>query len=274
MIKKLSKFVSIRGFGALPAPYSIMFVALCSVASVQAHAENSLKLGFGAGIGPKYSGSDKNVGKMAIGVDYQMDNGFFASTMRGLGYGASHGEFSYSVGLGYRGGRTDSSKNGFNMQSGSDYLRGMGDIKGSATALLSVAYTPIKWLSFDAMAELALSQRINGNSYHLGATGTLYETETDRISLAGKAHIGDKKFTGTYYGVTDKQSADSGFASHKAAAGLYAISTNVSWQHKFDEKWSLMTTAGVVSLTGDAAKSPIVKRKTSPTGSVYVSYNY
>ena len=180
MIKKLSKFVSIRGFGALPAPYSIMFVALCSVASVQAHAENSLKLGFGAGIGPKYSGSDKNVGKMAIGVDYQMDNGFFASTMRGLGYGASHGEFSYSVGLGYRGGRTDSSKNGFNMQSGSDYLRGMGDIKGSATALLSVAYTPIKWLSFDAMAELALSQRINGNRDHLGATGTL-STKPRRI---------------------------------------------------------------------------------------------
>jgi len=245
-----------------------------------AHAEesaangNTLRFGVGAGFGPRYSGSDQNTGSAALMFDYQMQNGFFASSMRGLGYGSSSGAFSYSAALAYRSGRSESDKGRFNGSGGSNYLRGMGDIKGSATALLSVGYAPIKWISLNAVAELPLSQRENGKAYHFGVTGILYDADRDKLSLSTVASVGDRKYSQTYYGVSDEQAGRSGFAAYRPKAGLYAVNAELTWEHKFDPTWSLVTMVGAGSLTGDAAKSPIVKRKTAPVGGIYLSYTY
>ncbi|PUA17747.1 hypothetical protein C7W93_17950 [Glaciimonas sp. PCH181] len=67
--------------------------------------ENMLTIGAGAAYGPRYSGSNQNRVGPALLLDYQMQNGLFASTMRGLGYGGQLGDLHYSAALAYRDGR-------------------------------------------------------------------------------------------------------------------------------------------------------------------------
>ncbi|QNB06125.1 hypothetical protein G5S34_04630 [Herbaspirillum frisingense] len=45
--------------------------------------------------------------------------------------------------LGYRAGRKDRDTKGLQGEDGSDYLRGMGDIKGAVTSELSLGYAPL-----------------------------------------------------------------------------------------------------------------------------------
>lgn len=85
---------------------------------------------------------------------------------------------------------------------------------------------------------------------------------------------GSDKYMQTYYGVNAAQSAASGFARHDAGAGIYAWSMNLDWTHKLTSRWSVLASAGVTQLTGDASDSPIVHRKTSPTGSLKVTYSF
>ena len=49
---------------------------------------------------------------------------------------------------------------------------------------------------------------------------------------------------------------------------------NLDWTHKLTSRWSVLASAGVAQLTGDAGDSPIVQRKTSPTGSLKVTYSF
>lgn len=56
----------------------------------------------------------------------------FVSTTRGIGYGNSFGNLDYNAALSYRAGRKDRDVSSDSIASGSDDLRGMGDIKGSA----------------------------------------------------------------------------------------------------------------------------------------------
>lgn len=91
-------------------------------------------------------------------------------------------------------------------------------------------------------------------------------------ALALTGSWGSSKYMQTYYGVSDAQSAASGFARHDAGAGIYAWSIDLDWNHKLTARWSVLAAAGVTQLTGEAGDNPIVQRKTSPTGSLKVTY--
>ena len=236
--------------------------------------ENTLTIGTGAAFGPRYSGSDQNMTGPVLALDYSTPGGFFASTMRGIGYGSTAGSFNYSAALGYRDGRQEKDESSFGFSSGSTRLRGMGEIKGSAIAILSAGYTPLEWLNLSVTADLALSQKDNGNAFHFSASSPFYTADKDKLSLAATASVGDTKYLQTYYGVTALQSANSGYAAFKPNSGLYEVSANLSWEHQFDKNWALHTLVGAARLQGDAAKSPIARRRLSPNAAVYVTYSY
>lgn len=87
-------------------------------------------------------------------VDYAMENGFFISTTRGLGYGNRVGNLDYSAALSYRAGRKDRDVSSDSIASGSDYLRGMGDVKGSAVVVPGLGYRITDWLNVQLQAEV------------------------------------------------------------------------------------------------------------------------
>ena len=235
---------------------------------------NVLTLGGGVDVAPRYSGSDKSRVTAAQVVDYAMANGFFISTTRGLGYGNRVGNLDYSAALSYRAGRKDRDVSSDSIASGSDYLRGMGDIKGSVVVVPGLGYRITDWLNVQLQAEVPVSERDNGEAVHFGIASPLYISPENSVTLALTGSWGSSKYMQTYYGVSAAQSAASGFARHDAGSGIYAYSLNLDWTHKLTSRWSLLAAAGVTQLTGEAGDSPIVQRKTSPVGSLKVTYSF
>ena len=235
---------------------------------------NVLTLGGGVDVAPRYSGSDKSRVSAAQVVDYSMANGFFISTTRGIGYGNNIGNLDYNAAVSYRTGRKDKDVSSDSISSGSDYLRGMGDIKGSAIVVPGLGYKVTDWLNLQLQAEIPVSERDNGEAVHFGISSPLYTSSTNEVTLALTGSWGSDKYMQTYYGVNATQSAASGFARHDAGAGIYAYSMNLDWTYRLTSRWSVLTSAGVTQLTGDAGDSPIVQRKTSPTGSLKVTYSF
>lgn len=235
---------------------------------------NVLTLGGGVDVAPRYSGSDKSRVTAAQVVDYAMANGFFISTTRGLGYGNRVGNLDYSAALSYRAGRKDRDVSSDSIASGSDYLRGMGDIKGSVVVVPGLGYRITDWLNVRLQAEVPVSERDNGEAVHFGIASPLYTSPENSVTLALTGSWGSSKYMQTYYGVSAAQSAASGFARHDAGSGIYAYSLNLDWTHKLTSRWSLLAAAGVTQLTGEAGDSPIVQRKTSPVGSLKVTYSF
>lgn len=234
----------------------------------------SLTVGGGVDVAPRYSGSDENRVSTALVLDYSMRNGFFVSSTRGLGYGNNLGNVDYSAALSYRTGRKDHNVDSDDMNDGSDHLRGMGNIKGSALGVVGLGYNFTPWLSAQLQAEVPFSQRDNGAALHVGIVSPLYHSPKNSVTMALTSSWGTNDYMQTYYGVSAPQSAASGFTQYDAGSGIYAWSLNLDWTHNFTERWSVVADAGYTQLAGDARNSPIVQRKSSPTGSLKVTYRF
>lgn len=226
----------------------------------QAQSGDSFMAGVGLAYVPEYAGADKSRVLPLPFLERTYANGVFLSTRRGIGYETDLGDFTVSAALGYDGGRKDRKENYF---SGSDALRGMGKIEGSAQAVLSVGYKlGTAGLSFSTKQNLA--HREYGATYALGLEVPLYTTASDQVGFGASAEYGDKKHNQTYFGVTAKQSAASGYKQYTAKAGFENVSAGVNWTHVIDSNWAVRSMVGVSHLASDAADSPLTKRKTTP----------
>ncbi len=253
----------------------LIFTATCLLSGAAAAADdNQLLVGGGVAVEARYAGSDRNTVAPALVLDYSHASGFFASTLRGLGYGGQDGPVSYSAALGYRGERKDKNQRSLFGNSGSDELKGMGEIKGNPSAVLGFGYKPLSMLEWTVSAELPLSRRENGKTLHTGIAAQLLDGGPDKVSLALTAGFADSNYAQTYHGVSAGQAATSGFRAYRPRGGLYEASTMLTWEHTFDPRWSVTTMLGATQLLRDAARSPLTRRKTLPTAGFYVSYAY
>jgi outer membrane protein len=234
-------------------------------------AEPTAVIGAGFAYVPEYSGAEKHRLAPILHAEYNWGNGFFASTSRGVGYAHAFDGVELSAALGYAGGRSDSDRNG--LRPGSDALQGMGYIRASPIVNLG-ASTRLGELGIGINAQIALRNRDNGNTYTLHASHPLYKSASDQVGLSMGAVYGDSKHAQTWYGVSDLQSAHSGFAAAKAGAGFEKVSLSASWNHVFDKRWSVRTIGGASMLVGDAADSPLTKKKTTPFVATTVNYSF
>ncbi|XLZ71203.1 MipA/OmpV family protein [Massilia sp. SR12] len=253
-------------------PY-VLFALLAAAFAAQAE-ENVLTLGGGLAAAPRYAGSKEVQLAPIIAIDYQMSNGFYASTMRGLGFGTALGDVSVDAAVGVRGERKEKNESGFAGNRGSTELRGMGDIKASATANLRAGYSITPGLLLGATASLPLSQRQNGKTAGLDVTGILHQDDSDKIAISLGANFADKKYMQTYHGVTALQSLRSGRKQFRPQGGLYEAVLNFAWEHRVDARWSVTGLLGSSTLLRVAARSPLTLRSTAPTAAVYASYRY
>lgn len=235
---------------------------------------STLTLGAGLGVSPRFGGSKENQVGVGPLLDYQHESGFFASTMRGIGWGTETDGFKFSAALGARGERSDKKRSVLGTGGGSAELKGMGKVKASAVGLFSAGFKLGDSAELRASLELPLTQRENGRALHLGAELPLLQGKQDSLSLSASASYGDTKYLRTYFGVTPLQSANSGYALYTPKAGFYKTELSLAWTHRLDERWSVVGMAGVSHLLGDAGKSPLARRKTAPEGGLMVTYTY
>ncbi|MDE2428922.1 MAG: MipA/OmpV family protein [Burkholderiales bacterium] len=229
-------------------------------------------VGFGVFYAPEYPGARKNRVGPALFAEYHHPNGFFASSTSGLGYEKKIDNSDLSIALGFRGGRKEKSDAG--TLSGSEDLKGMGDIENSVTTTLHAGTQLGGAVHFSVDANLALSHRENGNLYNFGLSAPLFQSSTDSIELSGTASYGDRKYNQTNFGVTATQSANSGYSSFAPKAGFTQAMAMVSWGHVINKHWSVRTAVGATHMLGDAANSPLTKKKTSPILVSTVNYAF
>ena len=258
-----------------PVPFFRSALAL-SLFALGAHAAQAapdgatMTVNAGAAYVSDYAGSDQQRLRPVIALDYQNASGFFAGTGRGIGYVTLLDGLRLSGALAYAPGRGDSERT---FGAGSDALRGMGTISGSAVASLGAGYD-FGSLQVGINAHLALTNRDRGNTMELSASVPLLRTESDKVSLGMKAKYGDGKNNQTFYGVTAAQSARSGYRAYQAGSGFESTQLGVNWHHTIDKHWSINTLAGVNHLVGDAANSPLTKRTTAPVLAVTAGYAF
>lgn len=255
-------------------PGAVLALLTTPLLAAEQKRVNEMTLGRGVDVSPRYSGSDKSRVTTPLVLDYSKINGFFASTTRGIGYGNNIGKLYYSAALSYRAGRKDQDVNGESISNGSDYLRGMGDVRGSVINVLGLGYEVTDWLNLQLQGEAPISQRSNGAALHFDLKSPLYTSSTNSVTLTLTGSWGTRKYLQTYYGVSASQSAASGFAQHDAGSGIYAYSMNIDWTHKLNQHWSIGAATGCTHLASDARNSPTVQRKESPTGSLKLTYTF
>lgn len=252
-------------------PVSLLILACCTNLQAQ---ENTLTLGGGLAAVSRYAGSKEMQLAPVIILDYQMANGLYASSMRGLGYGTVLGDFSLDAALGVRGERLEKNESSIVGSRGSTELRGMGDVKASATANLRAGYSIVPGLVLGASASLPLSHKENGKTGGLAITGVLHEDKSDKVALSLGANFADAKYMQTYHGVSASQALRSGYKRFTPKAGMYEAVFNFAWEHRVDPHWTLTGMLGSSTLVREAARSPLTKRNTAPTAAFYASYRY
>lgn len=154
----------------------------------------------------------------------------------------------------------------------SDRLRGLGEIDFAATVGAKASYS---WNSVEIYG--TVDQTIDGSESLIGTIGAEYKAPvTDRLILGAgvEAVIANDKHMQAYFGVNDKQSAKSGLAKYEAKAGLKRLDISASATYLLSENWLVQGEAGIGFLTGDAADSPIVEKKSQPSVSLFVGYKF
>lgn len=229
----------------------------------------------GVGYAPRYSGSDESSVVPIVGFGVRSPNGFFLGTDHGLGWETQALDSTFRFYVSPSASRKDHKK-GFQ---GSDKLRGMGDIKSRAQIGMDAetALGPVVLSATVAHAFKKGDDRDVGSAYtmlNLGASTTVYEGSAGVVSLALSGTLGDGNYMRTWYGVSDRQSAKSGYRGYNPKGGLESMGLGATWTLPVSQSWSWTVAAEARRLFGDAADSPIVKDRNQYTIGTMVTYTY
>ncbi|WP_081084319.1 MipA/OmpV family protein [Burkholderia territorii] len=229
-------------------------------------------IGAGGGVAPRYLGSGEYRFVPIPYLNVTSSSGFYLDTTRGVGYKLDFPQNFYIDGtINYAVGRRD---HNVGYASGSDALRGMGNVPNAAVLTVAAGYRFMGAGSVSVAADVPFSQRSVGNSWRAALKVPLMITSTDVLTTNSVIHIGSEKYNATMWGVTASQSVASGFRQYDLGGGINAIDFGLTWTHMFDRHRSISTAAQVTRLVGDVGDSPIVSRRVTLNLATIVSYTF
>ncbi|WP_421695447.1 MipA/OmpV family protein [Aestuariivirga sp.] len=143
--------------------------------------------------------------------------------------------------------------------SDSNELKGMEDVDWSIEAGLGVAYR-YDWIR----GFVEVRQGFNGYSGQVAQFGVDFianPTEDLELLIGPRASWGSDGYMETYFGITNKEAANSPNynKSYNADAGFNSVGIAANARYDLTDKWKLHLLAGWDRLIGDAGDSPIVK---------------
>jgi outer membrane scaffolding protein for murein synthesis (MipA/OmpV family) len=116
--------------------------------------------------------------------------------------------------------------------------------------------------------DLRLAQDVaNGHGGAIGQLSTSYTlpiSEKLSVTATASSSWASRHYMRSYFGISDRQAAKSGYDQYDAGAGIKDIGLAVDGTYSFDEHWALEMNIAYSRLVGDAADSPIVKDAGSP----------
>lgn len=144
----------------------------------------------------------------------------------------------------------------------SDALAGLDDIDRTIEAGVRFRYT-----KGPASGYLVVRKGVGGHDGLVGTVGARYRiAPNDRLTIRPgiEAKFGDDHFTRTFFGVTESESASSGYAAHAPDGGFYAAGVTLEARYALSPTLAVIAEAEYTRLTGDAADAPFVEERTQP----------
>ncbi|VWD21242.1 structural protein MipA [Burkholderia lata] len=229
-------------------------------------------IGAGVDLAPRYLGSNQYHFIPVPYLNVTTPSGIYIDTTRGAGYQLHLPHDFYVDGaVNYAIGRKDSDES---FGSGSDALRGMGNVPNALVATIAAGYRFAGAGSVSVAGDIPLTNRGVGDSWRAALEVPLMMTTADVVTTKAVAHIGSANYNRTMWGVNASQSAASGFRQYSLGGGFNAVDFGLTWTHLIDRHWSVSTSGQVTRLVGNAAASPIVARRTSLNVATIVGYRF
>ncbi|WP_030541325.1 MipA/OmpV family protein [Sphingobium sp. DC-2] len=82
----------------------------------------------------------------------------------------------------------------------------------------------------------------------------------------------NKKHNDRYFGISSRESVASGLPEYRLGSGFKDVSIGITANYRLTDRINLSASGGVTRLVGDAKDSPLVEKKTQPTGFLALSY--
>lgn len=230
--------------------------------------ETAVRAGFVALNAPRYQGADTQKTSLVPGIFFQSSNGIFADPFNGVGYVFEPaGNLIYGVRANIDTGR-----------SVEDALPGFEKIKLGLNPGVFANYTVNEQLTLKSALRTGLGDGGSGSGrgslLNLGATYKLYNANFVSVNLNASVKYGDSSYMQSYFGVTPAQSAASGLAAYKPAAGFAMAQLSLTGGFPISREIYIISSLSMQRLTGDAANSPIAKKKTQPSAFVGAVYSF
>lgn len=233
--------------------------------------KSEVTVGLGAQHAPQYMGSGKYEVTVAPYFEWTNENWFVNSEK---GVGITHlfdNGFYLGQALGYTWGRTDD--DGSWLQDGSRHLKGMGKIKTALNSTTTLGWWMTSWIGFEGnvIAPLTESQ---GVLYNIGLNVILLNDDSDTLTFSTIRNYGDARYNNIWFGVNDKQSANTGFKQFNSDWGLTNVDYDINWQHTLDGNWSGYADLRYTTLANRVSHSPIVEKDNYLTFMIGAFYTF
>lgn len=222
-------------------------------------------LGAGLAEVPQYPGASKERARLVPLVSLDYGGRFFAGPA-GIGVVAVrwHGLRLGPV-VGFERGRP---------QSDDPHLAGLGDIASGATAGLFAGYARGP-LEMSVTARQAISHTSNGLSGLLQLNVRhVFTAARSLVAIGPDLEFGDSDFQRTWFGVSPVQSAASGLPVYTPGAGINRIGIHAGLTYRASTHVLWRVFARISDLTGDAARSPIVERRSQVIVGAGIAYHF
>jgi MipA family protein len=142
-------------------------------------------------------------------------------------------------------------------ESGSDRLRGMGDIDSTLRARLSVHWRPQRhWSITTGLSADALSQG-NGWWAQIGVNRQFPFTPDTALGVGVSARWAGEDYARQWFGVTPAQSARTGYPVYRPGSGWSDLQLSTRLRTEFSPRWSGFVGAGVSWQLGPSRDSPL-----------------
>ena len=237
-----------------------------------AELSNESLLGPGLRLRPAYDGSASRHDELVPVVRYFGQPWFVRST-QGILEGGVRMELAPGLHAGaqlaYEPGRTTNE---------SDFLknRGISDVDGGASV-----GAHLEWDHKFGPVPITLLARVRqGTESDRGAQADLRLSvgalRSGRVAagLFTQATWANAKSTGTAYDITPPQSAASGLPTYRTAGGRLFASAGVLWSVDLAPDWIVVGSMESRRLQGDAARSPLVERRSNYYASSGIAYRF
>ena len=213
---------------------------------------------------PRYSGAQATKSTVAPSATIILTNGFFADVVNGVGRNFStDSRFEFgpraTIGLG----RDEPAT-----------LRGLGKIRNTVNVGGFTNYSATERWQLQSSARYGSGYHRNGLLFDIGTSYDIFQQGPASVTAQASASYADRHYMQSFYGVSADQAVASGYGRYSPRAGPQSTSASLSVTAPVHERTLVFISMEYTRLTGDAASSPYVQRRTSPAVEASLAFSF